>query len=116
MEKAARADMRLVRSWPKDPPENHPKILDDCERVYVKTIDYRPLADLDDDVIHLDWDVAVGLIELREFAQKCMAEPEIVRTAPTMTYKSRFWYAEGSASRPWNEEWMARVQMPVGRR
>ncbi|MGH7239802.1 MAG: hypothetical protein ACREHG_07005, partial [Candidatus Saccharimonadales bacterium] len=72
--------------------------------------------DLNDDVIHLDWDVAVGLNELRTFAKKCIAEPDIVRTAPTMTYPSRYWYAEGSASHPWKEEWMARIQMPVGNR
>lgn len=108
--------MKLVRSWPNNPPKEHPQVIDDCERVYIDAVDYRPLADLNDDVIHLDWDVAVGRNELRAFAEKCIAEPDVVRTAPTMMYGSRFWRSEGSASRPWNGGWMAHIQMPVGTR
>jgi hypothetical protein len=81
--------MKIVRSWPRNPPPWHPLIEDDCERVYIPGIDYSPLLDLDDDLIHLDWDVAVGRNELKRFADKCKAEPEIVRTAPYTTYKSR---------------------------
>jgi hypothetical protein len=95
---------------------DHPHIVDSCERVLIPSIDYRPLLNVDDDVIHLDWDVAVGLIELRHFAKKCIANPEIVRVAPTMMYKSRFWYSEGYATRPWTTNWMVYVQDSVGKR
>lgn len=81
--------MRLVRSWPLKPPDDHPRIFDNCDRVYIPTIDYSPLADLDDDLIHLDWDVAAGQHELRAFAERCLDEPERVRTAPTMSYNTR---------------------------
>jgi hypothetical protein len=81
--------MRLVRSWPNRPPDKHPRIYDNCERVYIDTTDYRPLLQLNDNVLHLDWDVAVAQDELRDFARKCQAEPELVRVAPTMSYPTR---------------------------
>jgi hypothetical protein len=110
--------MKVVRSWPLNPPKTQkPHIIDDCERVYIKTVDYRPLADLNDDVIHLDWDVAVGMVELRNFAKKCLAEPNTVRVAPTMMYSSRYWRDElPGDGRGWFTDWMVQVQMNVGTR
>jgi hypothetical protein len=81
--------MKLVRSWPKKPPDNHPRIYDNCERVYIETVDYRPLLQLNDDVLHLDWDVSAGQDAVKAFARKCKAEPELVRVAPTMSYPTR---------------------------
>ena len=109
--------MKLIRSWPQDPPKNnHPYVHDNCERVYIPTIDYTPLLEVNDDVIQLDWDVAVGRDEIRRFAKKCLSEPDLVRIAPVMRYESRIWRGETYGSRPWNEAYMAKVQMPVGRR
>ena len=84
--------MKLVRSWPLDVPPNHPYIYDNCERVILTRKylpDYTPLADVGDDLLHLDWDVAVGRHELRAFAKKCEAEPDKVRVGPTWNYVTR---------------------------
>jgi hypothetical protein len=84
--------MRLVRSWPLDVPPNHPCIYDNCDRVILRRKylpDYTPLAETGEDLLHLDWDVAVGRNELRRFADKCRAEPGKVRVAPTWNYVTR---------------------------
>lgn len=81
--------MQLVRSWPRKPPDNHPRIEDNCTRITVDWCDYSALLQLNDDVLHLDWDVAVGLDELQAFADKCRSEPHLVRVAPTMSYPTR---------------------------
>lgn len=81
--------MRVIRSWPMTPPDEHPRVFDNCERIYIPTTDYRPLVDVGENLIHLDWDVAVGRTELREFARKCEAEPDRCRVAPTWAYVTR---------------------------
>jgi hypothetical protein len=90
--------MRLVRSWPLNPPEGHPQIIDDCERVYIETVDYTPLGDLGENFIHLDWDVAVNRDALRAFADKCEKEPNRIRVAPTMNWVTRQYRANQNAS------------------
>lgn len=101
--------VRLVRSWPRKPPDNHPRIEDNCTRIVIDWCDYSALLQLNDDVLHLDWDVAVGQDELQAFAAKCIAEPEVVRVAPTMSYptRQRAWHpAPGTPKHymVWSEE------------
>src|SRR5215472_17478582 len=61
--------MLLVRSWPEHVPPAHPRIIDAVTRVILpRAFDYAPLAGLDDDVLHLDWDVAVSPEDLHTFA------------------------------------------------
>lgn len=105
--------MKLVRSWPIDPPEDHPQIFDDCELVYIDAVDYTPLLQLNDNVLHLDWDVAVGRNELRAFAAKCKAEPELVRVAPTMNYVTRHFRSRKNF--PTTTQWMVWKQTGGGR-
>lgn len=105
--------MKLVRSWPLEPPADHPQIIDNCERVYIPTVDYRPLVELEDDVIQLDWDVAVGRNELRAFAQKCLAEPDLVRVAPTMVYPTRM--HRHHKDMEFKDTWLVFKQLPIGR-
>ena len=81
--------MRIVRSWPKDVPADHPFVNDNCERVYIDTVDYRPLVELGESFIHLDWDIAVERNALRDFAQKCIADPDTVRVGPYKGYPTR---------------------------
>lgn len=84
--------MRIVRSWPKDQPSDHPFVMDNCERVYIDTVDYRPLIDIGENFIHLDWDIAVERNRLRDFVRKCEAEPDVVRVGPYKGYPTRRWH------------------------
>jgi len=83
--------MRLIRTWPQDMTglDAKNRIIDDCERVYIPSIDRKPMVTLDDNVIHLDWDVAVSRDDLREFARRCAADPERVRVVPTLAHQTQ---------------------------
>lgn len=108
--------MRLVRSWPEDMTglEEHPRVIDNCERFYMPSIDYSRLLDLDDSVLLLEWDVVVGKDELRAFAKKCLAEPDEVRVAPTRQYSTRQWRDQKRFN--FNEEWFVYKRMNIGRK
>jgi len=79
--------MKLVRSWPAVVPENRPHIVDGMDRVLIDKYDYRPLADLNDDVLLIEWDIAVGREEILHFAEHAEREPDRVLTAPYKLYR-----------------------------
>lgn len=74
--------MRLVRSFPTTIPAGRSYVVDDAERLMNEDYSYRGLVALADDVIHLDWDTAVGRDTLIGFAKRCREAPERVRVAP----------------------------------
>jgi hypothetical protein len=49
--------------------------------------DYRGLADLDDDVVLIEWDIAINGDHLAEFMQRAKAEPGRIRVAPYVLYR-----------------------------
>jgi hypothetical protein len=65
----------VVRAWPDRPPPGRPHIIDGWPRVTVDDYDYRGLLSLLQNVIVLDWDVAVDLDDLRRFAGHAAAQP-----------------------------------------
>jgi hypothetical protein len=78
--------MLVVRAWPDHPPHGHARIEDGWPRVAVDGYDYRGLADLGEDVISLDWDVAVSREDLHAFAGHARAQPGRVLYAPYRAY------------------------------
>lgn len=78
--------MRLIRSWPATIPEDRSYVVDGIERLVMDGYDYRCLADIDDDIILIEWDIAVGKEELETFIERCKAEPDRVRAAPYRLY------------------------------
>lgn len=57
-------------------------MVDDCPRLLNSDYSYRGLVALDDDVISLDWDTAVGREDLIRFAKRCRSAPDSVRVVP----------------------------------
>lgn len=79
--------MIVVRSWPRHPRNpDQPRVVDDLRRVYVDDYDYRPLVELGDDVVQLDWDTAASLEDLNVFADRARRAPERVLVAPCRVY------------------------------
>ena len=75
--------MKLVRCWPDPAPVGRTGyVVDDCPRLYNTNYSYRGLVALDDDVISLDWDTAVGRDDLVTFAKRCRANPDQVLVVP----------------------------------
>jgi hypothetical protein len=50
--------------------------------------DYRVLADVEDDVLLLEWDIAIGKTELEAFIARVQAAPSQVLVAPYRIYQS----------------------------
>jgi len=84
--------MKLVRSWPAVIPEGRAYVVDDIPRFIMggegnREFDYRGLVDLDDDVVVIEWDIAVGGEQLATFMARAKAEPDRVRVAPYLLYR-----------------------------
>jgi hypothetical protein len=60
--------------------------VDSLERLTIHSANYRPLAAIKDDVLIIEWDMAVGQADLVRFIGLCRAEPEVVRVAPYLLY------------------------------
>jgi hypothetical protein len=80
--------VRLLRSWPAVVPPGRAHVVDGVERLVMTDYDYRVLADVDDDVLLLEWDIAVAREDLAVFAARAAAEPDRVLVAPYRLYIS----------------------------
>jgi hypothetical protein len=88
--------VRLIRSWPQQIPPHRSYVQDDLERLVMTDHDYRVLAGLDDDLVLLEWDIAVGQEELRAFIARVRADPTAVLVAPYRLYEAH----SGRPSKP----------------
>jgi hypothetical protein len=57
-------------------------VVDSIERFTMRDFNYRDLPTLGDDVVLLEWDIAVGQQDLRRFIQRAAATPDRVLVAP----------------------------------
>jgi len=80
--------VRLLRSWPRRVPEGRAYVADGIERLVIDNCHYGPLAQIADDVLLLEWDVAVGREELETFARRAQRTPGRVLVAP---YRIYYW-------------------------
>jgi len=83
--------VKLVRSWPANIPAGRSYVVDDIPRFLMggddREFDYRRLVELNDDVVLIEWDIAVGAEQLEMFMQRAAAEPDRVRVAPYLLYR-----------------------------
>jgi len=80
--------MKLIRSWPSRPPEGRARVDDSIERLVMDDYDYHCLGEVGDDVLLLEWDIAVGRAELITFVMSAEANPDRVLVAPYPIYRS----------------------------
>lgn len=78
--------MKLLRSWPAVVPPGRAHVVDGIDRLVMAGYDYTVLGDVDDDVLLLEWDIAVSQEELRAFAARAAADPGRVLAAPYRLY------------------------------
>lgn len=83
--------MRLIRSWPWRVPPGRAYVVDDIEHLVLDNHNYRPLADVDDDVVLLEWDIAVSLEDLRAFVGHAREARDEVLVAPYRLYPAGIW-------------------------
>jgi hypothetical protein len=82
--------MRLLRSWPSRIPEGRSYVVDDIERLVIDNHSYGPLSAVDDDVLLLEWDIAIGQEDLRHFADHAAKDPDRVLVAPYRIYADTY--------------------------
>lgn len=78
--------MKVLRSWPSEIPEGRSYVVDTLPRLVMDSYDYRCLEDVDDDLVLVEWDVAVGAEELERFIDRARSEPDRVLVAPYRLY------------------------------
>lgn len=78
--------MRIIRSWPATIPAGRAYVHDEHERLVIDDHDYHSLDSIDDDILLLEWDIAVGREDLAEFAARAAAAPGRVLVAPYQLY------------------------------
>src|SRR4051812_5131429 len=100
--------MKLIRSFPAAVPPGRNYVVDDAVRLYNAGYDYRGLALVGDDVLHLDWDQAVSRADLIAFAKVCRDDPGTVHVVPTMI-------EPGNHPGFTEPEWNVRVAVDGGR-
>lgn len=108
--------MRLIRSWPAVIPDGRAHVVDDVERLVIDNHDYTSLATVDDDVLLLEWDMAVSKEDLLRFAR--MARTRYtgrVVVAPYRVYYEEMMQTPVWAHRTWNGEPVGMAN-PVGAR
>ncbi|WP_418062432.1 hypothetical protein [Pimelobacter simplex] len=79
--------MKLIRSWPINPPKDRARVKDGMERFMQDKYDYRGLADYDDDIVLIEWDVAVDRDELVHFIEHARREPDRPLGAPFKLFR-----------------------------
>ncbi len=79
--------MRLIRTWPHRVPSGRTGyVIDAAERLLVRGYDARALVGLGDDILLLEWDIAVGQEDLAVFAARARREPGRALVAPYRLY------------------------------
>lgn len=78
--------MKVIRSWPEKVPDGRPHVMDTLPRYIMRDYDYRWLHDLGDDIVLLEWDIAVGKEDLERFIGYARQNPDRVIVAPYKLY------------------------------
>lgn len=88
--------MKLLRSWPAEVPPGRAYVEDQIPKLRMSGFDYRgPLAGVDDDVLLIEWDLAIGKEDLIAFAARARRDPKNVLVAPY-----RLYHASSGKDRP----------------
>ena len=80
--------MKLIRSWPAVVPPNRAHVVDDIPRHVMHDFSYRGLADYRDDILLVEWDMAVSAFFFMRFRVRVAADPTKVLVAPYRIYES----------------------------
>lgn len=78
--------MYIVRAVPKKIPPNRNYVVDSFDKIEMDNYDMRWLADMDDSVILLEWDIAVAYHDMWNFKAHCASAPNLVHVAPYPLY------------------------------
>jgi hypothetical protein len=78
--------VKFVRSWPEKVPADRNYVVDNLPKFIMKDYCYRGLGDLGDDVLLIEWDMAVHPEHLESFIDQARSNPDEVLVAPYKIY------------------------------
>lgn len=78
--------MRWLRSWPAVIPPHRAHVVDDLERLVIADYDYTPLGAIDDDVVLIEWDMALAPDDMEQFDRAAKYYHENPLVAPYKLY------------------------------
>lgn len=79
--------MKIVRTWPAKVPAHRGHVRDDLPRYIMGGFDYRKFfTDVADDVLIVEWDIAVGAEHFDDMLDLIGSDPAAVHTAPYKLY------------------------------
>lgn len=81
--------MKLLRSFPRAIPPGRNYVVDGTPKLLMEQLDYRPPLEAmpPDDILILEWDIAVAKDDLVTFARRAARSPEQILVAPYKLYK-----------------------------
>jgi hypothetical protein len=83
--------VRVLRSWPRrGAPAGRQYVVDNFERLLIDNCDYSPLRSYTDDLLLLEWDIAVSQEDLLRFVQVANERPDRVLVAPYRIYADAY--------------------------
>jgi hypothetical protein len=94
--------VKFLRSWPSTIPSNRSYVVDDIPKLVIENHSYRALGGVDEDVVLLEWDIAVSKEDLLTFAGHARSNPHRVIVAPYRIYYEHLLSAPIWAHRSWN--------------
>lgn len=80
--------MKIIRSWPEKVPPNRNYVVDTLPRFFMQDYSYRGIGEFDDDVLILEWDMAVSQEDLGTFLAWIEKTPDKVVVAPYKIYQA----------------------------
>lgn len=87
---AASLPARIVRTWPKRIPPGRGYVVDSLPRYVMADYNYRAMLEaIDDDVLIVEWDIAVGAEHLADMLDLIRTTPDQVVAAPYRIYMVR---------------------------
>jgi len=66
-----------------------PHVVDQIERFVMGNYDYHGLERYDDDILLLEWDIAISREDLTKFSKRAEIDPSFIRVAPYRLYVER---------------------------
>lgn len=107
--------MILLRSFPGTVPGGRSYVVDGVRRLVVDDYDMSPIAGAGDDVLLLEWDIAVEPCEINEFAAVARKEPGRIVVAPYRLYRyGPSAFHAGARPVPGRWVWAHRVENGAG--
>jgi hypothetical protein len=102
--------LHLIRSWPQTIPPGRSYVCDDIPKLVIDNHHYGALADIPGDVLLLEWDMAVGQEDIRQFAHHALIDPGRVLVAPYKIYADAYGLSSDVwAHRKWDGRGMGTI-------